>query len=410
MDQAQETAGQPALTFNATRRRFAGLLIVNALLTLITLGMYRFWAKTNIRRFFWRNVSFLDDPLEYTGTGGELFVGFLIVIAVLFPLGLIYGAINTLVPPHHPEMHMALEATYYIVLFALLQIGFYRMWRYRMSRTRWRGVRFGLDGSTWAYLKLAAGWTVLTVLTLGAAYPWMQIDLWRYQVRHTRLGDLTFRFEGNARSLLAAWMPVFAAILINVGLAIWAVMEFGFGTRVEFNSLDTDQREAVAIIGGLVLLTDALGLLGFMFYRVRQARLQIGGLRLGDAAFHSRLPFWWLFLVGVMCIIVILAAFAALLGVFAPSLIGAGQQLRYGGPADAAVIADLAGFAVAGFVTLVLLVPFIWTLIFRFEVVRQLVKTTDVDNPHVLERAAQTASTEPRTGEGLADALDIGGF
>ena len=54
--------------------------------------------------------------------------------------------------------------------------------------------------------------------------------------------------------------------------------------------------------------------------------------------------------------------------------------------------------------------PFIWTLIFRFEVVRQLVKTTDVDNPHVLERAAQTASTEPRTGEGLADALDIGGF
>ena len=95
---------------------------MNALLTLITLGIYRFWAKTNIRRFFWRNVSLLDDPLEYTGTGGELFVGFLIVIAVLFPLGLIYGAINTLVPPHHPEMHIALEATYYIVLFALLRV------------------------------------------------------------------------------------------------------------------------------------------------------------------------------------------------------------------------------------------------------------------------------------------------
>lgn len=410
MDQAQETATPAALTFNATRRRFAGLLLVNALLTLITLGIYRFWAKTNIRRYFWRNVSFLDDPLEYTGTGGELFVGFLIVIAVLFPLGLVYGAINTLVPPHHPEMHVALEAAYYIVLFALLQIGFYRMWRYRMSRTRWRGVRFGLDGSTWAYLKLAAGWTVLTVLTLGLAYPWMQIDLWRYQVRHTRLGDLSFRFEGNAKILLAAWTPVFAAILINVGLALWAIMEFGFSAHVELSSLDPDQRDAVAIVGGLVLLTDALGLLGFMFYRVRQARLQIGGLRLGDAAFHSKLPFWWLFLIGVICIVLILAAFAALLGVFAPSLIGAGQQLRYGGPTDAQMMTDIAGFVLAGFVTLVLLVPFVWTLIFRFEVVKQLVKTTAVDNPHVLEHAAQTAATGPRTGEGLADALDIGGF
>jgi len=55
-------------------------------------------------------------------------------------------------------------------------------------------------------------------------------------------------------------------------------------------------------------------------------------------------------------------------------------------------------------------VPFVWTLIFRFEVVKQLVKTTAVDNPHVLEHAAQTAATGPRTGEGLADALDIGGF
>ncbi|MBO6947293.1 MAG: DUF898 domain-containing protein [Rhodospirillales bacterium] len=410
MDQVQETADQAALTFNATRRRFAGLLVVNALLTLVTLGIYRFWAKTNIRRFFWRNVSFLDDPLEYTGTGGELFVGFLIVIAVLFPLGLVYGAINTLVPPHHPEMHVALEVLYYVVLFALLQIGFYRMWRYRMSRTRWRGVRFGLDGSTWSYLKLAAGWTVLTVLTLGLAYPFMQIDLWRYQVRHTRLGDLAFRFEGSARTLLPAWAPVFAAILINAGFALWAVMEFGFGTRVDFNSLDTAQRDAVAIVGGLILLTDALGLFGFMFYRVRQARLQIGGLRLGEASFRSRLPFWWLFLVGVICIIMILAAFAALLGVFAPSLIGAGQQLRYGGPADARMISDLTGFAVAGFVTLVLLIPFVWTLIFRFEIVKQLVKTTTVDNPHVLEHAVQTASTGPRTGEGLADALDIGGF
>ncbi len=409
MDQAQQAPPRQALTFNATRGPFARLLLVNSLLSLLTLGIYRFWAKTNIRRYFWRNVSFLDDPLEYTGTGGELFVGFLIVIAVLFPLGLVYGAINTLVPPQHPEMHIALEVAYYTVLFALLQIGFYRMWRYRMSRTRWRGVRFGLDGSTWAYLRLAAGWTVLTVLTLGAAYPWMQIDLWRYQMHHTRLGDQAFRFEGDAGKLFLAWAPVFAAILIHASIAVWGILEFGVGEQVRIDSLDIEQRDAVAIVGGLSIFTIVIAFFGFMFYRVRQARLQISGLRFGDAVFRSRLPFWWLFLIGTVCIVVILAIFAVLLGVFAPSLIGNGAHFRYG-VTDPATITDLFGFIAAMFVTVVLIVPFIWTLVFRFEVARQLVRTTAIDNPQVLEQAAQAEGESPRTGEGLADALDIGGF
>ena len=68
--------------------------------------------------------GFLDDPLEYTGTGGELFVGFLIVIAILFPLGLIYSAIGSLVPPDATELRVGLEVVYYLVIFALLQIGF----------------------------------------------------------------------------------------------------------------------------------------------------------------------------------------------------------------------------------------------------------------------------------------------
>ncbi|MDP4795602.1 MAG: YjgN family protein, partial [Rhodospirillales bacterium] len=146
MDQAPEAANdrfqKHALAFDARRSGFARLLLVNSLLALITLGIYRFWARTKVRRFLWRHVTFLDDPLEYTGTGGELFVGFLIVIAILFPLGLIYKAIGTVVPPDNQSLRVGLEITYYMVLFALLQIGFYRMWRSRMSRTTWRGVRF----------------------------------------------------------------------------------------------------------------------------------------------------------------------------------------------------------------------------------------------------------------------------
>ncbi|MBO6521280.1 MAG: DUF898 family protein [Rhodospirillales bacterium] len=409
MDQAQEIPTRHPLAFHATRRSFAKLLLVNSLLTLLTLGIYRFWAKTSIRRYFWRNVSFLDDPLEYTGTGGELFVGFLIVIAVLFPLGMIYGAIQTLVPPDALYLSITLEVTYYLVLFALLQIGFYRAWRYRMSRTRWRGVRFGLDGSTWTYLRLAAGWTVLTAVTLGAAYPWMQIDLWRYQIRHTRLGDQSFHFEGNAARLFPAWLPVFAAVLVNAGVALWAATAFGVGSEFAFNSRNTEHRDLVAMMGGIVLFADALGALGFIYYRVCQTRFQISGLRFGDAAFHSGLPFLRLFLFGVLALVLLLAALAVLLGIFSPSLIGNGSALRYG-TFDPATVGDLIGFTFALIFLFVFAAPFVWTLIYTYEVVKQVAITTAIDNPHVLEHAAQSESEGPRTGEGLADALDIGGF
>ena len=127
MDQEQQTATPPALEFDGKRASFLKVLIVNGILTILTLGIYQFWAKAKVRRFFWSNVRFLDDPLEYTGTGGELFVGFLIVIAILFPLGLIYSAIGSLVPPDATELRVGLEVVYYLVIFTLLQIGFYRM-------------------------------------------------------------------------------------------------------------------------------------------------------------------------------------------------------------------------------------------------------------------------------------------
>ena len=38
-----------------------GLLLKNALLTVITLGFYRFWAKTRLRRYFWSGVHINGD-------------------------------------------------------------------------------------------------------------------------------------------------------------------------------------------------------------------------------------------------------------------------------------------------------------------------------------------------------------
>ena len=72
--------------FLGQRRSYWRLLIRGAVLLMVTLGIYRFWLATDIRRFLWSNTEIAGEALEYTGTALELLLGFLIAIAILIPV------------------------------------------------------------------------------------------------------------------------------------------------------------------------------------------------------------------------------------------------------------------------------------------------------------------------------------
>src|SRR6056297_1966200 len=54
-----------------------------AFLTILTLGFYRFWMITRIRRYYWGAIRIDGDPLEYTGRGIEKLLGFLLALVIL---------------------------------------------------------------------------------------------------------------------------------------------------------------------------------------------------------------------------------------------------------------------------------------------------------------------------------------
>src|SRR3954453_18994804 len=72
--------------FSGNERKFWQLLIRGAVLLLVTLGIYRFWLATDVRRFLWSNTELAGDGLEYVGTARGLFLGFFIAIALLVPI------------------------------------------------------------------------------------------------------------------------------------------------------------------------------------------------------------------------------------------------------------------------------------------------------------------------------------
>ena len=68
------------VSFSGDRGEFFGLVTRGAALELITVGFYRFWLATDIRRHLWSNTHIDGDAAEYTGRGKELLIGFLIAL------------------------------------------------------------------------------------------------------------------------------------------------------------------------------------------------------------------------------------------------------------------------------------------------------------------------------------------
>ena len=185
------------LDFAGNREEFLHLVARGAGLELVTLGFYRFWLVTDIRRHLWSNTVIDGDAAEYTGQGRELLIGFLIALAILMPIYLAYFLISIEAEHLQALASIPLVAAFYV----FGQFAIYRARRYRLTRTVWRGVRFWMDGSGWAYALRASLWAVLAIVTLGLALPWRTAALERYKLGHSWYGDLPGRFEGEGWDL-----------------------------------------------------------------------------------------------------------------------------------------------------------------------------------------------------------------
>jgi uncharacterized membrane protein YjgN (DUF898 family) len=134
------------VAFIGDRGEFRRLVTRGAGLELITVGFYRFWLATDIRRHLWSNTIIDGDAAEYTGRARELLIGFLFALAILVPIYLAYFLVGLEV-----ERFKAFASIPLFLFFYLFgQFAIYRARRYRLTRTVWRGVRFWMDGSGWA--------------------------------------------------------------------------------------------------------------------------------------------------------------------------------------------------------------------------------------------------------------------
>jgi uncharacterized membrane protein YjgN (DUF898 family) len=410
MAQASAPAPAPLTRFLGRGAAFWHLLTRGAVLLMFTLGIYRFWLTTDIRRYLWSSTELADESFEYTGTARELLLGFLIAIAVLVPL---YSAFFLLTL----TLGQIWSLLSIVALTFLGQYAVFRARRYRLTRTIYRGVRFHQTGSAWRYSVCAVFWWSLIVLTLGIAYPFAQSQLERFKMRNTFFGNLPGRFEGSGWPLLLR------------GLVLWAlaVVPFVIGSVATILAIDWKALTSLAAgddraswlensgLAGAVIfgaLTGIWLLLSFaILYPAFQAlvlRWWVSGLRFGEVVVGSRLRMTQVFAVyarflGYALLFTAVVTVVLMLGALVVASIAGEQDSTF-----KEIVTTVS--ALAAYVATALGYSTIYQATVKLGLWRCIIETLDISNAALLEQVAAAGEPASPVGEGLADALNVGGI
>lgn len=380
MNQMTTAPLQPApasmkVSFTGERRGFLGLVARGAGLEMITAGFYRFWLTTDMRRHLWSHTVVDGDGAEYTGRGRELLIGFLVAMAILLPVYLAYFLLGLEAERLQAFASFPLVAFFYV----FTQFAIYRARRYRMTRTIWRGVRFWMTGSGWAYALRASLWGLAMIFTLGLVLPWRDAALERYKMQHTHYGDLQGSFEGKG------WE------FFKKGWWLWLLTPIAVVTYV-----------------GIPFV--------YALFKAIQMRWWLNGLRLGGVRLESRLDpaaflgLYWKVIGWIILSSLVLAPWFALAVAIAGAMMGE--------PLDAALFSNIELYTSIPFIVVAAIGYFAWAIalniFIRLYLVRDLWERTVTSiRVHGIEAAANVAAKGDLAnalGEGFADGLDVGGF
>lgn len=247
------------------------------LLSLITLGVYSFWGKARVRRYLWSHSLVLGDPLEYTGTGGELFRSFLLVI---IPFGMLWLGFSAL-GARYPASSLLLI----VIGVPFAHYAAFQALRYRLTRTRWRGIRGNMTGSAIRYALKASLYSLLAVVTLGIAMPHSKARQTSLRANAAWFGSRRFAFSGTGGPLYRAWFAS-AGLWLLFTIALATLLLGGVYLIEQVYGIRTEGWLAFSVMPVMLLLACAF-FFSFLIYRAACLRWLADNLRFGGVRFAA---------------------------------------------------------------------------------------------------------------------------
>jgi uncharacterized membrane protein YjgN (DUF898 family) len=103
----------------------------------------------------------------------------------------------------------------FIGLIPLIIHGTYR---YRMSRSSWRGIHFGYRGELKELYAICIRDGLLTLVTFGIYGSWFQMNLRNYVIGHVRFGSSQFAYKGDGLDFFLMNLKGYFLTLFTLGI------------------------------------------------------------------------------------------------------------------------------------------------------------------------------------------------
>ena len=396
-----ETAS--AFRFHGNWRAFLPIALTNLLLTIVTLGIYRFWATTRERQYFWSETEFIDDRLEWTGKGKELLIGFVMVlILILLPFFGINLLTQALALRGQEEFAALLTFAMFGFIFYISGIARFRGLRYKLSRTYWHGIRGGSDAQGFHY-----GWSHVWRSLVGAIplyllTPWAMMTLWNERWQSMSFGPHKFVAVGDERETYKRFLLFYILPIILVIIGIIIAISLASAT------------DNGGIVGAFPLIVLPLilaiyagsGAIALIFY-AKFFRVAVGGMSLSklDFYFSARSKDWLILLLGdiglwIVAAIAVAIPFAAVAGMIG---ISTGFEPPAPDATPSQIYLALLPFFLLALVPFALVGPFI-----RYRHWKFFITYMQAYGEVNLDDLTQSQTETSRHGEGLLDAFDVG--
>jgi len=402
------------------------LALKTGFFTVLTLGFYRFWMKTRLRRWYWSAIRPGGHPMEYVGDPIEKLLGFFIAVVILT---FYIGIVNLLLMFVSFSVFSSSWLGYIASFAGLVPLWFYasyRARRYVLARTRWRGVRFGLEKGAWGYAGRALWYWALTIVSLGILWPRMTFLLEKYRTDRTFFGSARLHQGGRWAMLYRATWP-FAASLLLLGLTLlwvlWIDPVFPSGgldgaqVLSEFDALFRGQWTAMDLGNPERLLFVPFALSGMLFgaiyynwvaKRIMAAHKCADGIEFASNLSGLRVTF--IYVLGNFLSYMVLVVGIVLLVFMAAAVFGFGFVPE---AAQAGMLATMPRWATlmllgVVYVSIFLLWGVLHNTFVTFPLMRHMARTTSLSQTVGLNQVSQRARDEFAEAEGFSEALDLG--
>ncbi len=259
------------LSFHGKGGPYFGIVVINFVLTVITFGLYYPWAKARTREYLWNETEFRESRFIFHGTGKEMFKGFVVAYALLIGTYTFYFWMITSTDLTFIAS-VGFGVLFLIMLFWFIPFAIFSSWRYRVSRTSWRGIYFSFSGRFSEYYKIYLKFFFISFVTFGLGISWFRVALQKYLISHTHIGSLDLGFKGKGEDLFMINFLGLILSYITIGLYIPVFTKNRFNFTVD-NTLISDDISTLPLkshltggkmfgimIGNFFLLLFTLGL------------------------------------------------------------------------------------------------------------------------------------------------------